>query len=171
MPPDFPIQPSSRSIYSGILCTGHSQGTFTQNQVFAHGVVNVKIMLQANPLFSDNAIHSSQNEGILVVEGGKGHFSENSICDNLQTGLVVMSAGNPTVIGNHVQNGKGNGIWVKSSGLGLYRKNKIHANKGLAGGRACAGCCEELPWGRSYTHVRRSASRTASGTGHCLVAG
>lgn len=46
----------------GVFCTTHSRGNYANNQIFAHGLLNVKVTLQADPLFTKNA-----NQGAMAV--------------------------------------------------------------------------------------------------------
>eukprot|EP00667_Euglena_gracilis_P000058 EG_transcript_58 len=114
----------------GVLCTLNSRGTYTANQIFAHGMLNVKVAQQADPAFLRNAIHTSRAEGVLVAEGGKGHWTENVVSDNAASGFVVQGQGDPFVNNNRFENGRGNGVWVKAGGQGLFRDNVFDANRG-----------------------------------------
>lgn len=69
------------------------RGCMPANQIFAHGMLNVKVAQQADPAFLRNAIHTSRAEGVLVAEGGKGHWTENVVSDNAAAGFVVQGPG------------------------------------------------------------------------------
>jgi parallel beta-helix repeat protein len=84
---------------------------------------------KTQPLFRNNKITASADNGVIILNKGKGVIEGNDIMGYTLQGIEIREESNPIIRGNRIHHGKDSGIYINTKGRGLIEGNEIHHNE------------------------------------------